>query len=47
MPAYYSLLVPAGLAAFAAVVGIIALLWERHKAKRTARPAAERKVALG
>lgn len=47
MPAYYSLLVPAGLAAFAAVVGIAALLWERHRAKQAERPAAERKVALG
>ncbi len=37
MPAYYSLIVPGGLAVFAAVVGIAALLWERHKARQAAR----------
>ncbi len=34
MPPYYSLLVPAGLALFSAIVGIIALFLERRRARQ-------------
>ena len=44
MPAYYSLLVPAGLALFAAAVGIAALCWERHKVKQSRRSAGQDKA---
>jgi hypothetical protein len=46
MPVYYSLLVPGGLALFAAIVGVAALLWERHRAKQAAERTAQRKAAF-
>ena len=48
MPPYYSLLVPAGLALFSAIVGIIALFLERRRARQAeAASGTQSRVAYG
>ena len=48
MQSYFAFLVPAGLAVFAIIVGVVSIIVERHRAaRRVAQSAAQRSFKYG